>query len=333
MYQKILPILFRFDEENVHKFILSTLKWIPKCCFVQPSEQPISKMGMNFPHPIGLAAGLDKNGKYIDALSKLGFSFIEVGTVTPRPQSGNPKPRLFRLPSAGAIINRMGFNNDGVASVIQNLKKTKYKGILGINIGKNTNTSLNDAVGDYLYCLRNLYCYASYITINISSPNSPNLRLLQQKDYLDQLLTQLIDEQQRLGDKHNSDVPLVVKLSPDESDETLKNIGELILKKRVSGIIISNTTTHPDRTVKTLKHGNEKGGVSGKPLELRATACLKTIKEVVGDEVTLIGCGGIDDVESATQKLKAGASLLQIYTGLIYKGPKLIRDLSQSVAL
>lgn len=326
MYSLIRPLLFSLDAEKAHGLTLSALHWLPKCFFKQPVGTRVRCMGLEFPHQIGLAAGLDKNGEHLDALSKLGFSFIELGTVTPLPQSGNPKPRLFRIPAAGAIINRMGFNNHGVDALIANVKRAKYQGILGINIGKNKDTPLIRAADDYLHCLRKVYNHASYITINISSPNTPDLRLLQQDKFFGDLLSQLCEEQQRLADSHQRFVPLVVKLSPDESDETLKQMAEVVLEKGISGIIATNTTC-ARKGVSALPHGNEQGGLSGRPLAKRSTDCLRVLKEVVGDAVTLIGVGGIDNSAVADEKLQAGASLLQVYSGLIYQGPGLVHTL------
>ncbi|WP_019216346.1 quinone-dependent dihydroorotate dehydrogenase [Legionella tunisiensis] len=326
MYAVIRPLLFKMDAERAHHLVLSALHYLPKTCFKQPAGKPVTAMGLNFPHPIGLAAGLDKSGEHLDALSKLGFSFIELGTVTPRPQAGNPKPRLFRLPQAEAIINRMGFNNLGVDALVANVAKARYKGILGINIGKNKDTPLTRAVEDYIYCLQKVYKYASYITINISSPNTPDLRLLQQDKFFRVLLGQLCEEQKRLADEQQRLIPLAIKLSPDESDETLKQMVDVILEHQVAGIIATNTTCRRD-AVSTLVNGNEAGGLSGKPLAERSTQCLHLLKQLVGNAVTLIGVGGIDSSQVAREKLQAGASLLQIYTGLIYQGPNLISTL------
>ncbi|WP_133126841.1 quinone-dependent dihydroorotate dehydrogenase [Legionella nagasakiensis] len=331
MYQEIIrPLLFRFDAETIHELTLFLLQYLPRKCFAQPFSKPVHVMGLEFPHPIGLAAGLDKNGACIDALAKLGFSFIEVGTVTPRPQLGNPKPRLFRLPQAQALINRMGFNNQGVDVLVANVKKAKYQGILGINIGKNKDTPLREATKDYLYCLRQVYLQASYVTINISSPNTPDLRQLQQRDYFNDLIGQLRKEQLQLMDRHQRYVPLVIKLSPDESDEALKEMAEVMISHGIDGIIATNTTCARDG-VKDLLHGNEQGGLSGQPLASRSTQCLRLLKQVVGDEVTLIGAGGIDCPMVAKDKLNAGASLLQVYTGLIYQGPTLVKTLADGV--
>ena len=328
MYSLIRPLLFRLDAERAHHLSLSALHYLPAALFKSMQPGPaISVMGLDFPHVVGLAAGLDKNGSHLDALSKLGFSFIELGTVTPRPQPGNPLPRLFRIPSAGAIINRMGFNNQGVDALVANVQKARYRGILGINIGKNKDTALNQAVDDYLFCLRRVYGHASYITINISSPNTPDLRQLQQGAYLQDLLAQLSDERMRLTEQHKRQVPLVVKLSPDEDDEALKGMAEVIRSNRIDGIIATNTTCSR-KGVEGLSHADEQGGLSGRPLLARSTTCLRLLKEVVGSEVCLIGAGGIDSLAAGQDKLQAGASLLQVYTGLIYRGPNLISELS-----
>ena len=326
IYSLIRSILFRVEPEKAHHLALSALKYVPSCCFPKPVLQTVHALGLEFPHPVGLAAGFDKNGDYLDALAKLGFSFIEVGTVTPRAQVGNPKPRLFRLPEAQAIINRMGFNNRGVDALLDNIKKAHYKGILGINIGKNKDTPIHQSVDDYLYCLRKVYTTASYITINISSPNTPDLRQLQQGDHFIDLIKKLCCERKHLADKHQQYVPLLIKLSPDENDETLKTMADVIVSHGIDGIIATNTTC--DRgLVHNFLHGNEIGGLSGQPLALRSTHCLRILKQVLGNDITLIASGGIDNAEIAKEKFTAGASLLQVYSGLIYKGPSLIRAL------
>lgn len=328
MYSLIRPLLFNLDAERAHALTLSTLHWLPKFCFRQPMGKEVVAMGIKFPHQVGLAAGLDKNGEHLDALAKIGFSFIELGTVTPRPQTGNPKPRLFRLPKAAAIINRMGFNNQGVDALIANIEKAKYRGILGINIGKNKDTPLERAADDYLHCLAKVYPYSTYVTINISSPNTPDLRLLQQEKFFRTLLKSLCEEQKRLADNYQRAVPLVIKLSPDESDETLKLMAATIVEMGIAGIIATNTTCSRE-TVAPLEHGNEQGGLSGRPLFSRATQCLSVLKQIVGSEVTLISAGGIENSKTAEEKLKAGADLLQVYSGLIYQGPGLVRELAE----
>ncbi len=281
-------------------------------------------MGYMFNHPIGLAAGFDKNGRYLAALRKLGFSFIEIGTVTPKAQQGNPKPRIFRLPRHNALINRMGFNNDGVEAVVNRIKHSAFKGILGINIGKNKDTSLNQAVEDYLFCLRKVYPYASYVTINISSPNTQDLRQLQKSEFCSALLSELREEQLQLTDKWKRYVPLAIKLSPDEDNQSLQNIANTVLSLGLDAIIATNTTIN--RPGMNLSHSIE-GGLSGAPLMDRGTECIKVIKEVVGEDVTLIASGGILKASDVQKKLDAGASLVQIYTGLIYQGPYIVHNI------
>lgn len=333
IYPLIRPLLFRIDPERAHQLSLGALHYLPQACLSQPKLKApvVNALGLEFPHPIGLAAGLDKNGEYLDGLSKLGFSFIEVGTVTPRPQVGNPKPRLFRIPSAGAIINRMGFNNQGVDALIANISAASYAGILGINIGKNKDTPMDKAVDDYLYCLRKVYLHASYVTINISSPNTPGLRLLQEGAYFRELISTLREEQLHLSDKHQRYVPLVVKISPDETDETLKSMAEVMVSQGIDGIIATNTTCD-HHAVSGMPYGGEAGGLSGRPLLPLSTHCLTILKSVVGDDMTLIGVGGIDTPAVATEKLEAGASLLQVYTGLLYKGPGLVSQLVDGIS-
>ncbi|KTC65581.1 dihydroorotate oxidase [Legionella adelaidensis] len=320
MYKKIIrPLLFTLPPETAHAFTLNMLHFLPSFLFPKPQLSPVKTLGLTFDHPLGLAAGLDKNAEHLNALAKLGFSFIEVGTVTPKPQPGNPKPRLFRIPEACALINRMGFNNKGVDVLVENVKKANYQGILGVNIGKNKDTPLNHAINDYSHCLQKVYPYASYITVNISSPNTPDLRKLQTEEFLNDLLLQLKNQQLELAEVHKKYVPLLVKLSPDETEEDLKRIAESILTYRFDGIIATNTTNNHE-SIKNLPHGNEPGGLSGVPLATQSTACLKLLKQVVGNEVTLVGVGGVHNKETVKSKLEAGADLLQVYTGLIYEG-------------
>ncbi len=330
MYSLIRPLLFRCGPEKAHHITLSALKYLPKIMFSKPARHPVQALGLEFYHPVGLAAGLDKNAEYLPALSKLGFSFIEVGTVTPKPQVGNPLPRLFRLPQAQAIINRMGFNNHGVDALVENVRKAEYAGILGINIGKNKDTSLQNAKDDYLYCLGKVYEHASYVTINISSPNTPDLRQLQQEEYLQNLLSQLKKEQLRLADVHHRYVPLLIKLSPDEREEDLKKMADAITVQGMDGIIATNTTCSRDE-VQNLPNADEIGGLSGLPLQTKSTQCLRIIKSTIGNAIVLIGVGGIDTPNAALDKLKAGASLVQLYTGLIYQGPTLIQAITESL--
>lgn len=331
MYRLIRPLLFTMDPEQAHAFVLNTLRFIPQFFFPRPVSVPVQTMGLEFKHPVGLAAGFDKNGDYIDALGKLGFSFIELGTVTPRPQTGNPLPRLFRIPEKQVIINRMGFNNLGVDHLIENIKKTSYAGIIGVNIGKNKDTPLSQALDDYLYCLERAFLYADYISVNVSSPNTPNLRQLQEDTYFRHLLSSLREEQLILCEKHQKYVPIVVKISPDESDESVKRMASIALQEGFDGIIATNTTCSREG-VHGLPHADEQGGMSGRLLSLRATHCLRILKETVGDELSLIGVGGIDSKDRAKERCLAGASLIQVYSGLIYQGPCLVSTLVSGCA-
>lgn len=327
MYSMVRPWLFKMEAEKAHRIALSALNLVPGFCFPQPGMNRVEALGMDFYHPVGLAAGLDKNGEHLDALVKLGFSFIEIGTVTPKPQAGNPKPRLFRVPEQQAIINRMGFNNLGVNALVENIKKSNYQGILGINIGKNRDTLLSNAVDDYLFCMRAVYPHASYITINISSPNTPDLRQLQKGFYFSYLLERLQTEQQKLAEVHQRHVPLVIKISPDEGEETLKEMAESMLQYGIEGIIATNTSSRKGFFT-DLPPAMKQGGLSGVPLCGLSTACLRLLKEYVGNDITLIGVGGIHNLASAQEKIDAGATLVQIYTGLIYQGPELVAQLA-----
>ena len=282
-------------------------------------------MGLDFPNPIGLAAGLDKNGEYINALATFGFGFIEIGTVTPRPQSGNLKPRLFRITQANAIINRLGFNNDGVDAVVQNIEKANYQGILGINIGKNYDTPMEKACDDYLECMRKVYCYASYIVINISSPNTPNLRVLQNSEELDHLLSTLKSEQIKLTKEYGKYTPLVVKIAPDLNSTQVISIATLLIKHKIDGVIATNSTLSRGE-VENLPNSKESGGLSGSPLTKTATNIIRQLHAVLQDAIPIIGVGGIMCASDAQEKIDAGASLIQIYTGLVYQGPELVRD-------
>ncbi|WP_312308788.1 quinone-dependent dihydroorotate dehydrogenase, partial [Acinetobacter variabilis] len=287
--------------------------------------KPVTCMGIEFPNPVGLAAGLDKNGAYIDALASQGFGFIEIGTITPRPQPGNPHPRLFRLPKAKAIINRMGFNNDGVDKLIENVKAAKFKGVLGINIGKNADTPVEKAVDDYLICLEKVYNYASYITVNISSPNTKNLRSLQSGDALTELLETLKNRQLELAQEHQHYVPLVLKVAPDLEAEDIAFIAKQLLQYKIDGLIVTNTTLSREG-VEGLEHAEEAGGLSGAPVFEKSTACLAAFAEELKGQIPLIGVGGILSGADAVSKKQAGASLVQVYSGLIYTGPKLVKD-------
>lgn len=285
----------------------------------------VRAMGIDFPNPVGLAAGLDKNGECIDAWGRLGFGFVEIGTVTPRPQPGNPKPRLFRLPERKAIINRMGFNNHGVDVLLANVRASRFKGVLGINIGKNADTPIERAADDYLICLDKVYADASYVTVNISSPNTRNLRQLQGVSELDALLGQLKARQQSLTDQHGCYVPLTLKIAPDLDDGQIANIADALRRHRIDGVIATNTTLER-QTVAGVPHAEETGGLSGSPLFEKSTLVVSRLARALAGELPVIAAGGITDGAGARAKLEAGATLVQIYSGLIYHGPTLIRE-------
>lgn len=283
-------------------------------------------MGIEFKNPIGLAAGADKNGDAIDGFGILGFGFIEVGTVTPLPQDGNPKPRQFRLPEVEGIINRNGFNNHGVDYLVENVKKARYDGVIGINIGKNTATSVENGKADYIYCLNKVYNYAGYVTINISSPNSPGLRQLQYGDALDDLLQGLKVRQAELANYHNKYVPIVVKIAPDQTEAELVQIADSLRRHHIDGVIATNTTISREM-ISGVANAEQQGGLSGKPLQQLSTQIIARLQQELKGEIPIIGSGGIDSVESGKEKIAAGAELLQLYSGLIYHGPQLVKDL------
>lgn len=292
-------------------------------------------MGLTFPNPVGLAAGLDKDGAYIDGLAALGFGFIEIGTVTPRAQPGNPKPRMFRLPEAQALINRMGFNNGGVDAFVRNVQASRFyqeqRGILGLNIGKNADTPIERATDDYLYCLDKVYPYAAYVTVNISSPNTKKLRQLQQASEIDALLSALKMAQSQLADKHGRYVPLVLKIAPDLDDEQIDTIASALLRHHIDGVIATNTTITRD-AVQGLTHANETGGLSGAPVRDLSTRVVRALHQVLQGEIPIIGVGGILSGRDASEKMAVGASLVQLYTGLIYRGPELVGECASACA-
>lgn len=336
IYRLARPLLFCLDAESAHHLTLSALQTacrldVGNILGAAPYEtRPRIVMGLEFPNAVGLAAGLDKNGAYIDALATLGFGFLEVGTVTPRPQPGNPKPRLFRLPDAQALINRFGFNNDGVEKLIQNLQQTKFTGILGINIGKNFDTPIENAVDDYLFCLRKVYAYASYITVNISSPNTRNLRQLQDKPALRNLLSSLKSEQKKLSDASGKYTPIALKISPDLGAEQIAEISELLLSHQVDGVIATNTTLSR-AGVEGLPHADEDGGLSGAPVRELSTFVIRQLAKYLGNAIPIIGVGGILSGEDALEKINAGASLIQLYSGLVYRGPGLVKEVAMAL--
>ena len=327
-YSLLRPALFALDPETAHDLTIAALAKAGALAGLgcgKTAGREVEVMGLRFPNPVGLAAGLDKNGAAIDGLAALGFGFIEIGTVTPRPQPGNPRPRMFRLPAAGAIINRMGFNNHGVAALVENVRRAKYQGILGINIGKNADTPIERAVDDYLACLDAVYAHASYVTVNISSPNTKNLRDLQSADALDTLLAQLKRRQAELAQAHGRYVPIALKIAPDLDHEQIAAIAELLRRHRLDAVIATNTTLARDQ-VAHLAHGQEAGGLSGAPVREKTTAVIRELARLLQDEVPIIGVGGILSGADAREKISAGAKLVQVYTGLIYRGPALVRE-------
>lgn len=329
-YSLLKKFLFCLDPETAHHLTLKALAAAHALGFVRASNKnsaPRELMGLKFPNAVGLAAGLDKNGDYIDALGALGFGFIEIGTITPKPQSGNPKPRLFRLTEQEAIINRMGFNNKGLDYLVERLKKTKYQGVLGINIGKNRDTPLEKAEDDYLMGFRHVAAYASYVTINISSPNTTGLRELQRGDLLASLIHTLKYEQTQFFKSTQKYVPIVVKIAPDLTQDELTTIAEILLAHQMDGVIATNTTINRAGVLNSL-FAKETGGLSGKPLAKQSTALIKELSKLLQDKIPIIGCGGIFSAEDAREKLIAGAKLVQIYSGLIYKGPGLIEEIA-----
>jgi dihydroorotate dehydrogenase len=334
IYRLARPLLFRLDPERAHDFALDALAAYARLGFSARSNVsahcPRRVMGIDFPNPVGLAAGLDKNGDHIDALATLGFGFLEIGTVTPRPQSGNPRPRLFRLPRSQALINRMGFNNRGVDYLVEHVRRARYRGVLGINIGKNFDTPLERAADDYLVCLRKVYPIASYITINISSPNTADLRRLQQADALDALLAMLKAEQCAQADHHGKYVPLAVKIAPDLNDLQIMAVTAALTRHAIDGVIATNTTVTRN-SVDGQRHADEMGGLSGAPLLDMALDVVRKLRSNLVAGFPIIGVGGIMSGADARAMTAAGADLIQIYTGLIYYGPALVRTAASAL--
>ncbi|WP_405367255.1 quinone-dependent dihydroorotate dehydrogenase [Ruminobacter sp.] len=333
MYQPLIrPCLFTMDPEKAHLLTMKMMSIASRSPLLtslvsqKVESRPCRVMGLDFPNPVGLAAGLDKDGEAIDAFAALGFGFIEVGTVTPKPQPGNDKPRLFRVLPAEGLINRMGFNNLGVDHLVENIKKSRYKGILGVNIGKNKVTPIEESVNDYLYCLEKVYNYASYVAVNISSPNTPNLRTLQLGDALVELVQALKKKQHELAVANNRYVPIAIKIAPDLSDEEIENICRIFLENDVDGIIATNTTLDREM-IANMPHVTEAGGLSGKPEFRKSTDVLAKINKIINGRIPIIGVGGVDSPMAAAEKIKNGASLIQIYSGFIYKGPELIKNI------
>lgn len=330
-YPIVRPALFKLDPERAHELTFQQLRFMngtPLELFYRQNlpSRPVSCMGLTFKNALGLAAGLDKNAECIDAFAAMGFGFVEVGTVTPRAQAGNDKPRMFRLVEAGGIINRMGFNNLGVDHLVENVKKARFNGVLGINIGKNKDTPVEQGKEDYLICMEKVYAHAGYIAINISSPNTPGLRSLQYGEALDDLLSSIKQKQKELEKRHLKYVPLAVKIAPDLSEEELIQVADSLIRHQIDGVIASNTTL--DRSlVSGLKHAEEAGGLSGRPVQSRSTAVIQRLSQELQGRLPIIGVGGIDSLTAAREKIAAGATLVQIYSGFIYQGPGLIRDI------
>ena len=330
-YPAIRKVFFQFDAETIHELTIKSLKSTGKSplnIFYKQhvQEKPLTVMGIKFPNPVGLAAGLDKNGECINAFGAMGFGFVEVGTVTPRPQPGNEKPRIFRLPEANAVINRMGFNNKGVDYLVSQVQAANYKGVLGINIGKNKDTPEENAKDDYLHCMRKVYDLATYITVNISSPNTPGLRSLQYGEALNELLSVLKAEQSILADKYGKYVPITVKIAPDLTEDEVKSIAKSLLDNKIDGVIATNTTLSREG-VEGLEFGTEQGGLSGQPVKDKSTQVIKILSETLDNKLPIIGVGGIASSDDANEKLQAGASLVQVYTGFIYQGPPLVKEI------
>ena len=328
-YPAIRKVLFQFDAETIHELTIKGLKntgSTPLNAFYKQrvTEKPVTVMGINFPNPLGLAAGLDKNGECIDAFAAMGFGFVEIGTITPRPQPGNDKPRIFRLPQANAVINRMGFNNKGVDYLVDQVRKAKFTGVLGINIGKNKDTPDENAKDDYLHCMRKVYNFATYITVNISSPNTPGLRSLQYGEALNELLAALKTEQAQLNKQHGKYVPIAVKIAPDLNEEEVQSIAQSLIDNNIDGVIATNTTLSREG-VEGLEHGSEQGGLSGQPVKEKSTTVIKLLAKALAGKLPIIGVGGIASSDDAKEKLSAGASLVQVYTGFIYQGPPLVK--------
>ena len=336
MYAQVRNLLFRLNPETSHEFSLDMLGAAERLKLIglmaaKVPEAPVEVMGLRFPNPVGLAAGLDKNGDYFNALGALGFGFVEIGTITPRPQPGNPQPRLFRIPEAQAIINRMGFNNKGVDHLVEQVKKRRYQGILGINIGKNATTPVENAVDDYLTCLRKVYDHADYITVNISSPNTPGLRSLQFGDSLSQLLAPIKKERGVLHQASGRYVPIAVKIAPDMDEHEIAQVAGVLIQEGMDGVIATNTTIGREG-VEQYDTSKEAGGLSGLPVRDKSTQVIRTLNSCLGGKLPIIGVGGIFDGASAADKIRAGASLVQVYSGFIYEGPALIAAAAEGIA-
>jgi len=336
LYRAVRPLLFALDPEAAHSLSLAGLDVLARlgaapllACSVP--RLPVRVIGLDFPNPVGLAAGLDKDGAHIDALAALGFGFLEVGAVTPRPQPGNPGPRVFRLPQAQALINRLGFNSRGVDTFVENLGRVRSRAVVGVNIGKNADTPNERASEDYLACLRKVYAHASFVTANVSSPNTKNLRELQRADELDAFLAALTRERDRLAAQHGRRVPLAVKISPDLDDAGIAAVADRVASRGIDAVIATNTTVSR-AGVEHLPSGGEQGGLSGAPLKARATEVVGKLRRALPGRIAIIGVGGIGSAADAREKLDAGASLVQLYTALVYRGPELVAEIVRGLA-
>jgi len=337
-YSLLRPWLFCLDPEKAHDLTLSNLdraqRWgLLNQLITKPITDPQKLCGITFPNPVGLAAGLDKDGKHIDSLAALGFGFLEIGTVTPRPQAGNPKPRMFRLPEAQAIINRMGFNNDGVEACVTRVRHSRFwqdGGVLGLNIGKNATTPIENAASDYVQAMEAVYDVATYITVNISSPNTQNLRALQGEEMLRALLGSLDDARKRLSDRYGVRKPLFLKIAPDLDQGDIHLIADLLMEFGIDAVIATNTTIARD-AVQGMQHGEEMGGLSGAPVRTASNVVIKALKARLGNHLPIIGVGGILSGADAREKIMAGASLVQLYSGLIYRGPDLVNECARAL--
>ena len=337
MYSYLRKALFALDPERAHHLSMDAIGAAERLGLMSlvakpVADDPVELMGLTLPNPVGLAAGLDKNAQAFNGLGALGFGFVEVGTVTPRPQPGNPQPRIFRLPEAEAIINRMGFNNLGVDYLVERVKRRRFGGVLGINVGKNFDTPVERAADDYCLCMEKVYPYADYITANVSSPNTKGLRDLQFGDSLNRLLEAIKEKQRQLAQTNDRYVPLAVKIAPDMDADAIGQIAQALRQYEIDGVIATNTTIDKS-SVSNLPHGNEEGGLSGRPLREKSTEVIAQLARELKGEIPIIGVGGIGNGDSAAEKIRAGATAVQIYTGFIYRGPELVREAAEAIAL
>ncbi|WP_028115437.1 quinone-dependent dihydroorotate dehydrogenase [Ferrimonas senticii] len=334
-YRIAQKFLFQTQAETAHNLAMTGIRVTgntPLACFYSQNVPyaPVEFMGITFPNPVGLAAGMDKDGEAIDGFAAMGFGHLEVGTVTPRPQPGNDKPRAFRLKPVRGIINRMGFNNKGVDNLVANIKASNPGDcVIGVNIGKNKDTPLEQGKDDYLICMDKVYEVAGYIAVNISSPNTPGLRQLQYGEMLDDLLSSLKNRQQQLAEKHGKYVPVALKIAPDLTDEELAEVCGSLLRNKLDGVIATNTTLSREG-VEHLPEHQQAGGLSGAPLTARSTEIIRKLHQHLGDQMPILGVGGIESAATAMEKLDAGAKMVQIYTGFIYEGPQLIKAITEA---